>query len=168
MGKMIRTTRECSARQLSPELLTALKDYFLLNGLGDAETECIACTETISERSAGSSLETAPQERVKTAAVLTANNLVWVKAEEGKPPFAVGADLIKIIVRPHRGLFSTDQGLDINGLVEKSSRNIHGVIAMGPEEAALQFCEKVQEATNKLLPPRESKWPAWLGPWKLK
>ena len=168
MGKMIRTTRECSARQLSPELFTVLKDYFQLHELGDAETDCIACTETISERAAGSSLEESPQERVKTAVALTTDHLVWVKAENGKIPFAVGANLIKIIVRPHMGLFSLDQGLDINGFIGDSKRTMHGVIAMGPEKAAQQFCKKVQEATNKLIQPRESKWPAWLGPWKPK
>ena len=168
MSKLTRSTRECSVRQLSPELLTALRDYFTLRGLGEPETECTACTETISERLSSNSLETTRQNISKMAVVMTNNHLVWVRVEAGSAPLAVGADLALITVRPYKGLFSTDQGLDINGLIENSSRSVHGVIAMGPEEASSRFCEKVQEAIKKLNPPRESKWPAWMSGWKLK
>jgi hypothetical protein len=50
MSDYYRTTRECSVRQLHPELRQAIRNYFQEHNLGDLDAETISCCETISEK----------------------------------------------------------------------------------------------------------------------
>ena len=95
--------------------------------------------------------------------MLTARSLIWVRSADQKDPLVVGADLAFINAGLHIALFTKDVGLQVAGFVGASNHNMRGVIALGPEPAALKFCEEVSEAIKKINPQSTRKWPKWMG-----
>ena len=167
MSNYQRSTRLCSPSQLQPALLRALQAYFQAHELGDLETECLKCCETVSEKKStswlSSWLEANAENTIHSAIMLTARHLIWARSADQKEAFAVGADLAFINAGPHVALFTKDIGLQVAGFVGGSNRNIRGVIALGSEPAAIEFCEEVKEAIKRINPEKARKWPKWMG-----
>lgn len=167
MGMYQRSTRECAAIQLKPELLRAAREYFNTHGLGDVETEVLHCCETVSEKKAGNWLtawlDAGADGTIHTGILLTREHLVWVRAGDLSGVHAVGADLKYIRANMHVSLFSKDTGLEIIGLLEGAKSIVRGVIGLGPEPASQQFCDAVHQAVEKINPGSVRKWPAWMG-----
>ena len=167
MPKYVRTTRECAVGQVKPEILRSMREYFRKHDLGPLESECLSCCETVSEQVSGSGLPAwldTNAQRFSTVIVLTERSLIWCRLVDGDAqiPVVIGAQLVNIVARGRTGIFSKEFGLEVTGLIEESRSNIHGVIALGPEPAAQKFCDDVQAAIQKINPPNERKWPAWM------
>jgi hypothetical protein len=167
MSKYRRSTRECAVIQLKPNLLRSLQEYFKSHHFGDLETECLVCCETISEKQSSNWfsdwLDAGADEVSYSAIVLTDRRLVWARAAAQAEGHSVGAELMNINAGVHFSWLTKDIGLMIAGLVEDSKGNVRGVIGMGPEPAALNFCETVHAAIEKVNPTPKRKWPAWMG-----
>ncbi len=174
MSNYQRSTRECSVSQLQPELLTAIREYFQNHDLGDVETECQLCCETVTESRAGIGttpnmqtnwlagwLEPRADAKEYLAVLLTSQALIW--ARSGAEVRANGANLQNIQVKPAVSLFSKNTGLVVEGLIYDSKALIRGTIGMGPELAAQKFYEEVQKAVEKANPTVKRKLPGWLG-----
>jgi hypothetical protein len=165
MSDYTRSTIECSVRQLRPELRRAIDEYFEKHTLGDTETETVLCCETVSERKEPNWLASLLGEKagspVYTATLLTATELIWARGELQGDIIVTGADLKFIRANPYTSMFINDTGLQISGII--GSGTMSGYIGMGPEPAAQNFCEEVQQAIAKINPSSTRKWPSWMG-----
>ncbi|MFN2151535.1 MAG: hypothetical protein ACK2T5_08065 [Anaerolineales bacterium] len=163
MSDYQRTTRECSVRQLRPELFQAVQDYFREQRLGSLDTEILMCCETLSEKKGDNKLLSVLQGDVDTTIhmgmLLTSERLIWVRSGDQSGTRLNAADLKEIRVRAISPLFSKVHGLEIFGYVEGSKSRIRGFIGMGSESAAQKFCEAAQQAIDKVKPPsKKGKW----------
>ena len=167
MSKTIRSTRTCTVTQLKPAVLRGIREYFKAHELGDPETEIIACCETVTERKSsgglGDLLNPGSDRITYTGLVLTVRELVWAFADEGAEAPVVGADLIDINAQMTVSLFSKEVGLQVAGLIGGAKGNVRGVIGLGPEPDAQQFCDAVSAAILIANPQVKRKWPAWMG-----
>ncbi len=167
MSTYHRTTRECLASQLKPELLVAMRTFFQTHNLGEVESESLLCCETLSQKTEASWLSSWLDGRadteIYTGIVLTASSLIWVRMGDQSVVHTVGANLMNIRTRSQISPFSKETRLEINGLVEGAKSIIRGSIALGPEPAAQTFCEEVYQAIEKIKPTPGRKWPSWMG-----
>jgi hypothetical protein len=163
------TTRECSVRQLRPELFQAVQDYFREHRLGSLDAEILKCCETLSKKKSDNKLLSLLQGESDTTIhmgmLLTSERLVWVRSGDRSGTQLNAADLKEIQVRAFSPLFSKDTGLEIYGYVEGAKGRVRGYIGMGSESATQKFCEAVQQAIDKVKPPpKKGKWwSRWLG-----
>jgi len=166
MSDYIRSTIECSVRQLRPELRRAIDEYFEKHTLGDAETETVLCCETVSERKEPNWFASLMGEKmgppIYTAVLLTSAQLIWARGMLQSEIKVTGADLKFIRVKPYSSMFVSDTGLQVSGLVGDSAA-ISGYIGMGPEPATQKFCEEVKQAIARINPSSARKWPSWMG-----
>jgi hypothetical protein len=167
MGDYTRSTRECSVRQVRPELRRALEEYFQKNSLGELEAEILLCCETVSEKKEMGWLATwlgdKAETLVYTAMLLTSTHLVWARSSQQTGVIVNAADLRFIRVKPFASLFISDTGLEISGLLGNTKGMARGYIGMGPEPITQKFCDDVRQAIDKVNPPSARKWPAWMG-----
>lgn len=167
MSDYNRTTRECSVRQLHPEVFRALKNYFQEQNLGDLETETVMCCETISTRKqAGrlaSWLNATADTTVHTGMLLTSEWLIWVRSGDQSGVVLSAANLNSISASAYISLLANDTGLEISGYIEGAKSSNRGYIGMGSESAAQKFCDEVKQAIAKLNPPKQSRWTQWMG-----
>jgi len=166
MSEYTRTVRDCSIRQLHPELLKAFQKYSQEHNLGDVEMETRLCCEVISKkRSMGrlaSWLSDKPDTIIYTGILLTSQWLIWVHHGDKSGTLLNAASLQKIGARYHAPLFSNDAGLEIVGYIGESNARVRGYIGMGTDPAAQKFCEEVQQAIIIANPPGPKtifKWP---------
>ena len=157
------TTRECSVRQLRPELFQAVQGYFREQRLGSFDAEVLMCCETLSEKKSDnellSLLQGKPDKTIHIGMLLTSERLIWVRSGDQSGTRLNAANLKEIQVRAFSPLFSKDTGLDIYGYVEGSKSRVRGYIGMGSESVTQKFCEEVQQAIDKVRPPSEKgKW----------
>jgi hypothetical protein len=166
MSSYHRATRECTLRQLRPELFQAIREYFQEHRLGDLETEPLACCETTSEKKAigrlASLLGEDPNTIVYTGVLLTSQWLIWARSGDQSGTVVTGANLKEIRVKPFASGFSKDTGLEVVGYIGDSKGRVRGYLGMGPELAAQKFCEQVQQAIVKINPPVRRGLPRWL------
>ena len=163
MSDYQRTTRECSVRQLRPDLFQAVHAYFQEQRLGSLDAEILMCCETLSEKKGDNKVLSVLQGEVDTkihmGMLLTSERLIWVRSGDKSGTRLNAADLKDIQVRAFSPLFSKDIGLEIYGYVEGSKSRVRGFIGMGSESAAQKFCEGVQQAIDKVKPPsKKGKW----------
>jgi hypothetical protein len=167
MSDYNRTTRECTVRELHPEVLLALKNYFQEQKLGDLEAETVRCCETISTKKnmgrLAAWLHGMVDTTVYTGMLLTSQQLIWVRSGDQSGTSLSAANLIFISARPYTSLFARDTGLEIHGYLDGSKAVIRGYIGMGPEADAQKFCDEVSKAITKLNPPKQKTRPKWLG-----
>ncbi len=167
MSKTTRSTRTCTINQLRPALSRGIREYFQAHNLGDPETEITACCETMSDKKATGGLSDllnpGPEKTTYTGLVLTARELVWAWMDAGGEAHVIGADLIYINAQMTVSLFSKEVGLQVAGLIGGSKGNVRGVIGLGSEPEAQQFCEAVSAAIKIANPQVKRKWPAWMG-----
>ena len=168
MAKYQRSTRACAVSQLKPPLLRALRAYFQSHNLGELETECLQCCETVSEKKPSGNwlsawLDNSAEETIYSAIVLTGRVLVWARSSGQGQASAVGTELVNINARVHIANFTNEVGLQVAGLIDGSRGNVRGVIALGQEQAALDFCDAVYNEIEKVNPTPKRKWPAWMG-----
>jgi hypothetical protein len=169
MSDYQRTTRECSVRQLRPELFQAVQDYFQEQRLGSLDAEVLMCCETLSKKKNDNKLLSLLQGESDTTIhmgmLLTSERLIWVRSGDQSGTRLNAADLKEIHVRAYAPLFAKDTGLEIYGYIEGFKSRVRGYIKMGAESATQKFCEEVQQAIDKVKPPsKKGKWWArWLG-----
>jgi hypothetical protein len=167
MSDYTRSTRECSVNQLRPELRRALEEYFQKNTLGELEAETHLCCETVSEKKEIGWLAALLGDKAEplayTAMLLTSTHLVWARGNQQTSINVNAADLKFIRVKPFASLFSTDNGLQVSGLLGNEKGMVLGYIGMGPEPITQKFCDEARQAIDKVTPPSTSKWPAWMG-----
>ena len=168
MSNYQRTTRECSVRQLHPELRQAVQSYFQEHDLGDPETESLMCCETISEKKKVSKLDSwlgEPDTTVHMGMLFTSELLIWVRRGKKSGTILNVANLNAIQVKAYQSILTKETGLEIFGLISSSKGLVNGFIGMGEEEAAQKFCEAVQKAIPKVDPPaRKGLLSQWLSP----
>jgi hypothetical protein len=166
MSDYDRSTRECVAGELRPELAQAIRSYFQDHDLGDVESEAILCCETTSQKKSAGRLQARLRDdldsTVHTALLLTPQWLIWVRSGDRSGLGLTAAQLTMIQARPYRSLLTGDTGLEVFGYVGDSSHRLRGYIGMGPEPAAQKFCEAVQQAIARVTPPRKGLF-GWLG-----
>jgi hypothetical protein len=167
MSDYDRTTRECLVSQLDPEILQALRSYFLEHQLGNLEAETLLCCETISRKKKtgrlGSWLTATSDTTIHTGILLTSQWLIWVRRGDKSGTLLTAADLKHISVKPYTSLFAKDAGLEVFGYLEGSKGPIRGYIGMGPDVATQKFCDAVKQEITRLNPPNQKTWPKWLG-----
>ncbi len=166
MSEYIRTTRECSVKQLRPELLQAIQDYFFEHRLGSLEAETLMCCETISrKKSAGKMaawLSGASDTTVYTGMLLTSEWLIWIHSGDQSGMLLNAANLKQIRAEFYTSPLTKDTGLEIAGYIGDAKSRIRGYIGMGAEPAARKFCEEVIQAINKINPPTKKGLFRWL------
>lgn len=167
MSEYNRTTRECPANQLHPEVFSALKTYFHEKNLGDLETESVLCCETISTKknSVGlfSILSPSVDTTIRTGIILTSEWLVWARIGDNSGTLLSSANLNVIVVNTYKSMFVHDTGLEIIGYIGDSKLVVKGYVGMGAEPAAQKFCDEVKQAIIKKNPPKPRTWPKWMG-----
>ena len=167
MSDYNRTTRECSVRQLHPEVFLALRNYFQEQKLGDLEAETVLCCETIStKKNVGglfSQLNSTADITIHTGILLTSDWLIWVRSGDKSGTVLSAATLSNIVVSTYKSMFVDDTGLEIFGYIEGSKRAVKGYIGMGPESATQKFCDDVKQAITGVNPPKKRVWPKWMG-----
>jgi hypothetical protein len=167
MSDYNRTTRECFASQLHPELRQAVRRYFQDHKLGDLEAETLICCETIStKKNFGrlvSMLKGDLDTTIHTGMLLTSQQLIWVRRGDKSGIVLTAANLKEIQVRAYVSILAKDTGLEILGYIGESKSNVRGYIGMGEESAAQKFCEEVKKAISIVNPPTQKGWPKWLG-----
>jgi hypothetical protein len=156
MSDYIRNTRECAAKELHPELLQAIQNYFLEHTLGNLQSDIVMCCETISSRKkAGkkiSWLDGRQDTTIYTGLVLTSQWLIWAQFGDQTGTRVHSASLHEIQAEFYTPLLTKDAGLKIVGFVTEGNKHIRGYIGMGNDLAAQKFCEEVQEAIIKANP----------------
>ncbi len=167
MSEYNRTTRECPANQLHPEVFSALKTYFQEKNLGNLETESVLCCETVStKKSTGglfSMLSPSVDATIRTGIILTSEWLVWARIGDNSGTLLSSANLNAIVVNTYKSMFVHDTGLEIIGYIGDSKLVVKGFVGMGPEPAAQKFCEEVKQAIVRLNPPKQKSQSKWLG-----
>jgi len=167
MSDYMRTTRECSVRQLHPEQLEAIQSYFQEHRLGDLAAETLLCCETISRRKNSSRLVSLlkgeSDTTIQTGIVLTPQWLIWVRRGEHSGLLLNAANLKEIRARAYVSIFTKDTGLEILGYIDHSKGLVQGYIGMGTEPAAQKFCEEVIKAIFIVNPPSKRSLPRWLA-----
>jgi len=167
MSDYNRTTRECSASQLHPELFLTIRNYFQEHKLGDLETEALACYETTSRKKSGNGLgawlSDGLDTTIHTGILLTSQRLIWVRNGDKSGAQLASADLKQISVRVYASLFTRDTGLEISGHMEDSKGVMRGYIAMGSAEAAQKLSDEVNQAIIKVNPPAPKNVSKWRG-----
>ena len=161
MSDYIRTTRECSAEQLHPELLRAIQNYFQEHELGDLQAETLACCETVStKKNIGKLafwLSGNPDTTIHVDIVLTPEFLIWVHLGDKTRMRVNAANLRNIRTDYYLSLYKKEASLSIMGYISDAKSGVRGTIALGPEPAAEQFCEQVKQAIQKVSPPVKKK-----------
>jgi hypothetical protein len=162
----IRTTRICSVNQFHPKLRQAFQDYFQAHNFGNLDLEAILCCETLTDRTGRSRLtawlEGYPDEKDYLGLVLTEQYLLWARTGERSGTIAAGVELKNIRVDRYESRLPRESGLDIYGFLLDSKGRIRGKLALGPEEAAVRFCEQTYEAAEKQKPPPKKRQIPWL------
>ena len=167
MSDYIRTTRECSATELQPELLKAIQDYFQEHTVGNLQSDVIMCCETVSrKKNAGKTpswMDDRPDTTTYTGMVLTSKWFIWAHHGDHTGTQVHAASLNEIQAEFYTPMFSKDGGLRIAGFVGEENTRIRGIIGMGNDPDALKFCEEVQQAILKANPPTQRNIFKWLG-----
>ncbi len=161
MSEYIRTTRECSVRQLHPELLQAIQNYFQEHKLGALKAETLLCCETLSRKKStgkmASWLRGTSDTVIYTGMLLTSQWLIWVLYGDQSGTRLNAADLKQIRAEFYTSPFTKDAGLEIAGYIEDGKDLVRGYIGMGADPAAQKFCEKVVQVINEVNPPQPKK-----------
>lgn len=161
MSDYDRTTRECTIRQLQPDLREAIQKYFREQSLGDPETETLLCCETVSTRKSSGWLTSGEDETIHTGMLLGAEWLIWVRKGDRSATVLTAANLKEIQVKIHASLIDRDYGLEITGFVRDAKSRVRGYVGMGKEPAAQKFCAEVEKAVASLKPPAEKGFSRW-------
>ncbi len=166
MSEYIRTTRECSLKQLHPELLQAIQNYFLEHRLGSLEAEALMCCETISKKKDTekkvSWLNGNFDITIYTGMLLTSEWLIWVHHGDQSGILLNAANLKQIRAEFYTSPLTKDAGLEIVGYIGDSKSRVRGYVGMGTEPAAQKFCEAVRQAIDKAPPPTKKGLFKWL------
>jgi hypothetical protein len=166
MAIIERSTRESSIRNLNPKLLKVFTEYFQAHKLGDLETETRLCCETVTRRETlgrlAGWLDGNPDSSDVLGLILTEQYLFWARVGDRSGTIIAGADLKFIRVQMYSSRLAKETGLEISGHVGGTGDRVNGRLALGPEPAAVTFCEQVIEAVKKARPPRKSIIP-WLN-----
>jgi hypothetical protein len=167
MSDYNRTTRECPASQLQPDLRQAIKNYFREQDLGNPDTETMLCCETISTRKSsgwlGFLLNSGEDTTSYTAMLFTSEWLIWVRKGDQSSTVLNAANLKEIQVKAYVSLLNKDNGLEITGYTKDSKGRVRGYVGLGPEPAAQKFCEEIEKAVAKVKPPAPKPFSRWFG-----
>jgi hypothetical protein len=166
MSDIRRTTRECSVSQLNPRLLQAFRDYFRAHQLGDPESESLLCCETVTERGSRGSLavwlDGNPDASDQLGLILTERWLIWARHGDRSGTITAGIKLTEMRARTYDSRLTKESGLQITGNVADAKGRAQGNLALGPEPAARNFCERVLAAINTANPPSKGGIFSWL------
>ena len=166
MSEYIRTTRECSVRELRPELLEAIQNYFLEHRLGVLEAEALMCCETVSKKKSSGRLASWLSGQldtlIYTGMLLTSEWLIWVHHGDRSGILVNAADLKQIRAGFYNSSLTKDTGLKIAGYIGEAQERVRGYIGMGTDPATRKFCEKVEQAVDKVKPPAKKGLFKWL------
>jgi hypothetical protein len=150
MNVYTRSTRECAFANLSPELVTAIREHGEKYKLGDVESSPLICCETTSTtRKTG--LFTNGSETTVTGMLVTAQLLVWTNGK-GKP-VARSALLRNIDVQDFENTamyqVKPDSGMNISGRYTDVTKQGLSFIGLGSDPAGEKFRQVLQHAIQK-------------------
>ena len=161
MSNYNRSTRECSASQLHPELRQAVQNYFQEHDLGDPETESLMCCETISEKKDAGKLANLlggeADTTIHMGVLFTSEWLVWARKGNQSDTVLHVASLKEIRVSAYEPLLLKEPGLEISGFAETSKGRVRGYIGMGPEAISQKFIEALEKMVAELRPPAKKR-----------
>lgn len=167
MSDYDRTTRECSVRQLRPELFLAVRNHFQEHKLGNWETETLLCYETTSTKKNTSKLlswlNDGLDTTVYTGLLFTSEWLIWVRSGDKSGIQLASADLKELAVRVYTSLLTRDVGLEVTGHIEGTNGIMRGGIALESMSIAQKFCDAVNQAIIKVNPPAPKSLSRWWG-----
>ena len=167
MSDYHRVTKECSFGQLRPELVQAIREYARDHReLGNVEVEVLMCCETTSEKKRTGVLAAlmggGPNTILYTGMLVTPQCLIWARSGDKSGIRVNSAKLKDVQVRAFASRLMQDTGIEISGYIGDSNRRVRGYVGMGPEPAAQEFCEQVEQAIDKVRPK-----PTKRRPWSL-
>jgi hypothetical protein len=167
MSDYDRTTRECSVRQLRPELFLAVRKHFQEHKLGNWESETLLCYETTSTKKNTNKLiswlNAGSDTTVYTGLLFTSEWLIWVRSGDKSGIQLASADLKELAVRVYTSLLTRDTGLEVIGHIEGAKGIMQGGIAMESMSVAQKFCDAVNQAIIKVNPPAPKSISRWWG-----
>lgn len=166
MSEYIRITRECSVRQLHPELLQAIQNYFQEHKLGSLQAETLQCCETISrKKNTGrtvSWLSGKSDTTIYTGMLLTSQWFIWAHYGDKSGTRLSAANLSEIRADFFVSPFTKDASLQVVGYLESANARVRGSIGMGSDSAAQKFGEEARQATIRANPPQKGLF-KWFG-----
>lgn len=150
--KFERTTRECaSPEELLPDILTAIRAVVEDDGLGEPESQVLACCETASVplKRGGKKKEGDVQH---TGMILTPDLFIWAVTWKGRVVVA-WARPGEVRVGDYRDSaeyeLMPDSGIDLFGFVRDGATRVSAFIGLGEDEAARRFMKALREAVTR-------------------
>ncbi len=147
-----RSTRECSFKQLRPEIVNSFRSFVQERGWEDVEPEIQACCETTSEQKKkgflGRLLGGDPDPVNYMGMFFTPTMLFWVRAGPQSGVVVAWAKLRDVEVRNLSLPMGNESGLEVFGFIGESSQRVHAYIGLGAESAAQRFREAAKAAAQ--------------------
>ena len=152
MSSYIRTTRECTFRDLSPEMLAAIQKHVEKYQLGVDETSLLICCETTTTgQKAG--FFASGSDLTLTGMFVTPQLLLWTSGNGKRNPPVTSALLRNIDAYDFENTamykVKPDSGLNITGRYTDVTRQGQSFIGLGPDSAGEKFRQVLQQAIQK-------------------
>lgn len=152
MSTTTRLTRECTFRNLQPELLAAIHQHIEKYQLGDIESAQPTCFETTStEKKTG--LFSNGEEVTVTGMLITTQLLLWTNGKKSGKPVVMSALLRTINVQDFENTamykVKPDTGMNITGRYSDVTKQGRAFIGLGTDLAGEKFRQVLQHAIQK-------------------
>jgi hypothetical protein len=151
MGDYLRTTTECTFKNLNSVLVEALRTHATQYELGNIETAALMCCETTSTKQKKGMFSKA--EVIVTSVVLTPQWLIWGTRKDNDAPAILSAKLRDIQVQDYEksGMYKMmpDTGINLSGLRTDAVDLGSTFIGLGAEPAAQKFRTLLKETFAK-------------------
>ena len=151
MGEYQRSTRECTLKDIRPELRKAIEKHVERHGLEDVLASAIYCCETVSTREKKRLFGSKTEVEI-SGTVLTPKWFFWAGGKENGEVGALSARLQELRVQDYEKTkmykLMADTGLDVNGF-PSATGPASVFIGLGSEPAAQKLREMLKEAIAK-------------------
>jgi hypothetical protein len=152
MSAYTRTTRECTFRDMSPELQTAIQKHVEKYQLGNVETSFLICCET-SSKGQKTGFFSSDSDPILTGMFVTPQLLLWTNGN-GKRNHSVTSALLRNIdahdfEKTAMYKVKPDSGLNITGRYTDVTKQGQSFIGLGSDSAGEKFRMVLQHAIQK-------------------
>lgn len=152
MNAYARSTRECTFADLSPELVTAIRNHIEKNKLGDVESSLLICCETTSTTQK-TGLFASGSEATITGMIITAQVLIWTNGKKRDKPIVRSALLRNIDVQDFENTamyqVNPDSGMNITGRYTDVTKQGQAFIGLGTDPDGEKFRQVLQHAIQR-------------------
>jgi len=151
MSDYVRTTRECSLDELSPELAKAIRAQVAAYQLDTNESAALICIESTATKKKKGLF--GGGEIVHTGVLLTPKWLIWAAGKNNEKPAVISARLRDIQAQDYEksAMYNImpDDGINITGRYTDVTQQGMSFIGLGPEPAGPKFRQALHEAIEK-------------------